>query len=256
MSTLAELHYEEKNVLTWLDRVCNENGLHYSMIGGTMLGAIRHKGFIPWDDDIDIFMSMSDFKHLKKIFQSEQYFLQTPETDIQMPFAMYKIRRNNSLMPEPEMESLKMHQGIWIDIFVYTNAGSTDFAKKMQEKLFLCLKSYRCRYLNRNIDPSRKLHKFLTQLPKGVQAWIDNCLLGLIRFFGSKKSDEYFALDVGKRCFYKKSYFEEQDRYQFEDQKFCGPRDYDGFLTYIYGKDYMTPNKWSHVPDCSMIQID
>ena len=100
MVTLDDIHFEEFSMLLFLDSICKKRDSNYSIIGGTMLGAVRHKGFVPWDDDIDVFMNIKDFNKIKDELSDPKYFVQTPESDIEMPFPMYKLRRNNSVMPE------------------------------------------------------------------------------------------------------------------------------------------------------------
>ena len=69
MATLREIQLTELEMLRYFDKLCREHGLRYSLIGGSMLGAVRHKGFIPWDDDIDTYMSIEDFRKFVKIFK-------------------------------------------------------------------------------------------------------------------------------------------------------------------------------------------
>ena len=70
-TSMTELQEKIFEIMKTFDRVCRENGLHYYMLGGTMLGAIRHKGFIPWHDDIDVGMPRPDFKKFEKIVRQE-----------------------------------------------------------------------------------------------------------------------------------------------------------------------------------------
>ena len=82
--TLDQIHAEELETLVDFDEFCNEHGLRYSLAGGTLLGAVRHKGFIPWDDDIDVGMPREDYERFLQIAQKEcgeEYFLQTVDTD-------------------------------------------------------------------------------------------------------------------------------------------------------------------------------
>ena len=130
MATLKTIQDTELQMMSFLDKECTRLGIRYCMVAGTLLGAVRHKGFIPWDDDIDIYMSMKDIDILKREFNSHEYFLQTPETDKEMPFIMLKIRKNGTFMPESGKEHLNMHQGVWLDIFVYTNAAKGRLNKK------------------------------------------------------------------------------------------------------------------------------
>lgn len=101
-------------------RICNENNLKYYLIGGTCLGAIRHKGFIPWDDDIDIALSRSDYNKLSLLCQSElhfDYFFQNNNTEKNHPQLFSRLRKNHTLFVEKRYKDFKLHHGIYIDIF-------------------------------------------------------------------------------------------------------------------------------------------
>ena len=94
-------------------RICEQNNISYFMDGGTLLGAVRHKGFIPWDDDIDVCMPPADYQKFIKIFKNDnKYFLQTIETDKYFHTLFAKIRKNNTCMVETENTYMKIHKGI------------------------------------------------------------------------------------------------------------------------------------------------
>ena len=98
-----------------LDAICKKYNIHYWLSSGTCLGAIRHGGFIPWDDDMDIEMFWEDYKKLEKVFnETEDYVLQTWKYDkfYTLPFA--KMRDKNTII----YNSLYKHAGIFIDIFI------------------------------------------------------------------------------------------------------------------------------------------
>lgn len=255
MATLEEIQEVELEMMSFLDSTCEKLGIKYNMMGGTMLGAVRHKGFIPWDDDIDVCMNLRDFRKLENGFSSECYFLQTPRTDREEVFAMYKLRKNGTNMVEPNVSCLNIHHGIWIDIFVYVNAARGQRLRRLQYTLFSCLRSYRCRFLHARRDPGRRVYVFLAKWPSKLSLAVDGMILKAIEIMGSKKSDSYFMLDVGKQYIYKKEFFDDIQRYEFENHKFLGVRNYDEYLTQIYGKDYMTPKKWGHIPDYSEVQL-
>jgi lipopolysaccharide cholinephosphotransferase len=109
-------------LLRIVDEVCTSNGLNYWLDSGTLLGAVRHGGFIPWDDDIDICMPREDYNKFINIASAllpSDLFLQNKDTDPNYPFYFSKVRDNNSTIieNEKEYEEVVYHQGIFLDIF-------------------------------------------------------------------------------------------------------------------------------------------
>lgn len=123
-------------ILLEIHRICVENHITYWLEAGTLLGAIRHKGFIPWDDDCDVSMPRQDYEKFLKIAQSklpESMFLQTKETDKDYPLPWAKIRKNGTLLIETgETGKENYHHGIFVDIFPYDYYESADVIKKLQ----------------------------------------------------------------------------------------------------------------------------
>jgi lipopolysaccharide cholinephosphotransferase len=112
------------DMLDELDRVCKAIGVEYFLIGGTALGAVRHAGFIPWDDDIDVGMVRADYEKFLAYAKDElrpEYFLQTPETDPHVNIAFAKLRRNGTTFRHWSERKLRMHPGIFLDVFPYDN---------------------------------------------------------------------------------------------------------------------------------------
>ena len=115
--TLQELHDEELRFLIWFDRFCEEHGLRYSLTGGTLLGAVRHKGFIPWDDDIDVCMPRPDFDRLLAMrdLLPDRYRIDDATTSrFVYPFA--KLFDTSVYVQEPAYEGV-MEEYLWIDLF-------------------------------------------------------------------------------------------------------------------------------------------
>jgi lipopolysaccharide cholinephosphotransferase len=105
----------ELEILLEVDRICRKNDIKYQLSGGTLLGAVRHQGFIPWDDDIDIIMLRNDYNKfiaLCKIELNNSYFLQIPETDDKTPSLYAKIRKNNTAYISYEYRNINYHHGI------------------------------------------------------------------------------------------------------------------------------------------------
>ena len=105
-----------------IKRICDKNNIDYILDSGTLLGAVRHKGFIPWDDDMDIAMTREEYNRfidVAKIELGEEYFLQTWDTDNNYPMPFAKVRLNDTRYIENVFENANMHQGIYVDIFPY-----------------------------------------------------------------------------------------------------------------------------------------
>lgn len=96
---------------------CKQHQINYSLAYGTLIGAIRHKGFIPWDDDIDVFMLPEDFIKFRELFHLEGYFLQNKETEEYYYLNFDKVRYLHSHAREKNYEKMLSNQGFFIDIF-------------------------------------------------------------------------------------------------------------------------------------------
>lgn len=119
---LRQLQLVELQILLAIDKICIENGIEYFLDSGTMLGAARHGGFIPWDDDIDIAMPRDSYERFLSIGQAalgNEYYLQTRETDPGVPFSFAKVRMNGTEMVERVANNATTHNGIWVDIFPF-----------------------------------------------------------------------------------------------------------------------------------------
>ena len=111
--------YEVK-VLDEFVKICKEHEIPYFITYGTLLGAVRHKGFIPWDDDIDVHLSPVDYYRFKEIMKdnpNSKVFYQALETEKYYPLPFAKLRMNNTMALETKMKGLPIHHGIYIDIF-------------------------------------------------------------------------------------------------------------------------------------------
>ncbi|MBR1762696.1 MAG: LicD family protein [Eubacterium sp.] len=120
LSDFDKLKVVELNILKEIVRICEKHGIKYYLAYGTLIGAIRHKGFIPWDDDIDIWMFREDYEKFAKIAPKElgeEFFYQDWKTEKEYPYNFAKVRMNGTEFKENLTNNMKMHQGIWVDIF-------------------------------------------------------------------------------------------------------------------------------------------
>ncbi len=149
---LEKLQNIEIRNLKELQRVCKIIGVEFFLYGGSLIGAVRHKGFIPWDDDLDIAFLRDDYekfineapKHLSK-----EYFLQSPYTDKKSPYFYSKLRLKGTKYIEYGNHKLKMEQGIYVDIYPIDKLPNDDelFLKRYSKfqkyiKLFILRQRY------------------------------------------------------------------------------------------------------------------
>lgn len=117
---LRQLQLAELEILDEFVRVCQAHDLRYYLVGGTLLGAVRHQGFIPWDDDIDVAMPREDYDRFAQIASEElgpQYFYQCPDTDPHYFLTYAKVRKNGTEVYEERFRNAQFHKGVFIDIF-------------------------------------------------------------------------------------------------------------------------------------------
>ena len=132
---LKEIQLIELDILKSVTDLCNENNINYFIIGGTLLGAVRHKGFIPWDDDIDIGMSREDYNKFIAVAKeklADDLFLQTFQTEPESPFYFAKVRKNGTKFVEYYCKKLKINHGVFFDIFPFDNIPDDDVLRKKQ----------------------------------------------------------------------------------------------------------------------------
>lgn len=133
--TTAEIQSKLLEIAVYFDDFCKKNDITYYLMGGSALGAMRHGGFIPWDDDIDVFMT---YKNYIKFFNAcevnldtDTYFLQKENTT-EWPLFFSKLRMNGTTFIEEDTKNRKMHKGFYIDIMCLNNVSKVKFYRYLQ----------------------------------------------------------------------------------------------------------------------------
>ena len=109
------------NIAKYLNDFCEEHSIKYCLMGGSALGAVRHKGFIPWDDDLDVFMRPDDYERFRELFtevgDTDKFYLQE-WGECEGKVTLAKLRLNHSSLIEKDLENWDIHQGVYVDIFI------------------------------------------------------------------------------------------------------------------------------------------
>lgn len=236
--------------------VCEEHHLHYWMMGGTLLGAVRHKGFIPWDNDIDLAMPRADYNRLLEIgptaFQAPMFF-QTPVTDGARFFNTYvKIRNSDGTAATWEEFESGMNCGIFIDIFCLDEIPDSPQERKVYFRRLACLTKMR-RFVM-DIPPKGGM---MNKVKYAFQKAVYQCVYHgpdaaeLYRIY-QREAGRYAgtgSLQLAHRDFgyhekfiWNKRDWEETVLLDFEDLKLNAPAGYDAVLKRQYGDYWIIPD--------------
>lgn len=238
---LDKLHSEILNILDEIVVICEKHNLKYYLIGGTLLGAIRHKGFIPWDDDLDIIMPREDYVKL-----TEQYFKELPpeykldwfNTNPNYNHIFAKIYNVNTLFEEELSENVHSKRGIFVDIFPMDVSNGYSLEVLIRKKIVNQIN--RLLVLSELKDEQTGLTKLLLQLFDAKQ--LQKMALFVMEW-KSKKGGKYYS-NFGSQYNIKRQThpivnFGSGVKKTFEDRIYNCPCNYEEVLTSIFGKNYM-----------------
>ncbi len=224
-------------------RICEKNGLRYFLVFGTLLGAVRHQGFIPWDDDMDVGMPREDYEKFLRIAPSElgeAFFLQTAATDPAYAFASAKIRLNGTALVEDYAVGSKQHNGIFLDIFPYDTLPKRGWQQWLHFRAAKCAKWAALGKTDYAfVNPKRRR---FAKLMSGVLFFLrkDGALRladKLRRFYERRHTGRYVETEWYKSVV-KDEDLVDMPTLSFEGYAFPVPHRYEQMLTEIYG-DYM-----------------
>lgn len=244
---LRKLQLVEVDMLKELDRVCRENDINYIIDAGTLLGAVRHGGFIPWDDDIDVRMLRKDYDKFCEVCKREldkKYFLQTYRTDEGYRWGYARILKNGTTFIRKNHQEIKSKNGIFIDIFPNDNLPEDFFGNKICTSLsWLCRKALYSQ-VGRNHAKgfwNRIGFVFLDSFPK---EWSYRVLEFLVRKYQNIETKKVRCFGWGSKeetIGFQKEWIEETCDIKFEDLIVRAPIKTHEFLVHSFGEDYMTP---------------
>lgn len=256
---LDEIWRVELEILDEIDRVCAENDLRYSLAYGTLLGAARHKGFIPWDDDIDIMMPREDYERLRLLWDKEAKagFILEDETmydDYVNNFA--KVRKDHTTFLQFESErSCSHHTGLFVDVFSGDRVAPSRIRRMIQYAEFaLCL------LYNRGYSSGAKGARGMAErillkvVPKRYHRRLSNAFgRASRRWNGNTKAKIVFPNDqTSLKRYYPADLFDDLIRVPFQGKEYLVFKNYDEILKLRYGNYMQLPPEeervWRHHP--------
>ena len=247
------------DMLVELDRVCRKHDIPYVITSGTLLGAVRHKGFIPWDGDADVAMLREDYERFKKLsseLKPEICWFQDHDTDPEYRWGYGKLLRTGTTYVRLGREHLKCKAGVFVDVFPMDDVPLSLPGQMLQDFYCFCLR----RVLYSEVDKyghgkGKPVYSMLSHIPvsfafRGLEKMAKksrNDSPNLVRVLSLNAVGKLFRInalyhksDLKSRYGMPKAWFTERAEYEFEGKKLYGTKDSDAFLFYSYG-DYMTP---------------
>lgn len=263
---LIEIQKIELEALAVLKDVCEKLNIKYFAIGGTALGAIRHDGFIPWDDDIDIGMPRLDYmKFINEApaLMPQKYHIQDPYNSEKTAYPYTKVRVDGTAFVEYSNRNVDMHHGIYIDIFPFDEVPDNEAYNKAQyeavqrlSRIFVWRQSPDMFYEPQNTAQHLKtvirhiLHYVLKLIPYGYL--IDRLDRQMTRYNGTNQQAMACLLFSRRNCEYglKNTLFPLKD-HKFENINIPIPNDFNTYLTTHYGDWRKLPpeeQRYGHKP--------
>jgi len=236
-------------ILLSIDVFCKQNNITYFLSGGTLLGAIRHKGYIPWDDDIDLMMPRNDYNNFIKTFNVKNLGIYSLNTNKQCRFPFAKVYDKRTLVAEDSFRE-KLEYGIFVDIFPLDVAADNNFRRFFQVhhsvfyqkllKLKLASKDSRWSNSEKTIIT---MGKFLLKLVKPY--YLSNKINKIAQKYSNKTTSSMGCMvwGYGIREILDIRHFTENTTVIFENLELTAPIGYHQYLESLYGEYLKLPPK-------------
>ncbi len=242
---LRKLQLIELEMLAEVDRVCRKNGIHYSLDGGTLLGAVRHKGFIPWDDDLDVMFMHDDYERFfeacKTDLDTTRFFFQDWRTDPGYRWGYGKLRRLDTEYIKAGQEKLKQRTGICIDVFDFESMPDGEKERRKFVRQMFCIRKILYSALGKTNEKNplmRLWYSILYLIPSSLVHKIKDRITAK---YNDKQTENVLCMMWPVKNYpygFSREIFSSYVDLDFEGMKGMSIQGYDRYLTEKYG-DYM-----------------
>ncbi len=239
---LRELQLVELGLLREFVRLCEAHGLRYYLAYGTLLGAVRHKGFIPWDDDVDVMMPRRDYARFSKLCTSElgpEFRWQSYSTDAHYPHLFGKLLKDETVLRQAPSGHLPFQQSVYIDVFPLDGGARRPWVVSLQRLTIRICKLRLGAGFNRK--PLKRTLAQLTRLiPRRLAIAVFEAMTRALPAHRSVRLISAGGPYGYRRQSFPSHWFGQGAPQIFEGHTLIGPTAVDEYLTQLYG-DYMTP---------------
>ena len=264
MNYLQKCQLEILDILT---QTLDKNGFTYWLAYGTVIGAVRHKGFIPWDDDIDICMPIDEYDRFAEIANDilpQGYFYQDKNTDKEYPYTFAKIRKDNTLFVQKPVAKYNMHHGVYVDIFPMIGVPDEKIKQKILLKKLLYLGKIAIAPTFQYSETTQKgKKKYMAKVLMILHSFIGEKILNkeimkLSHKYDCKKSHSWIEPLGGETYVINKNVFNDEKGFTmmiFEDKEYKCPERTDEYLKKIYGDYMQLPQEDKRISHHQLVEI-
>lgn len=260
---LKQIQEIQQELIREVVRICRKCEIHFNMVGGTMLGAIRHKGYIPWDDDADIGFLRTEYEKFREACRTEldheKFYIQDLRDTEGYRWGYGKLRRQGTEFVRLNQEFMPFEKGVSIDLMPFDNVPDGWLLKRIHFfRCFLYRKLFWSEVGSRVEENlwKRIVYKIMRRIPmkliiRSYQRFIDT---------GQRKKTQLVRIltfPTPKGVYgYERKWYTQLSKYSFEDMMLPGAKDYDGYLRVKYG-DYMElpPNEKRKIHPVSKLKL-
>jgi len=242
---LQQIQEIQQELISEVDRICRKCNIKYNMVGGTMLGAIRHKGPIPWDDDADIGFLREEYEKFRKACKTElnheKYYMQDFRDTPGYRWGYGKLRKKGTAFIRLQQEFMPYEQGIFIDLMPFDGVPNGWVERRLH--YLICFLFRKCLWseVGKRTEGNllyRFIYRLIDKIPENT---LKKEYSKFIHRSSSKKTElvRILTFPTPKDCMgYRRTWYEELDNYPFGRLTLPGAKDYDGYLKVKYG-NYM-----------------
>lgn len=239
---LRQLQMVELELLQEADRICKKCNIHYNIIAGTLLGSVRHGGFIPWDDDADIALLRGEYEKFREACQTEldssKFYFQDHTNTPGYRWGYGKLRRKGTLFLREHQEHMPYEQGVFIDVFPLDSVSDNHFVRTLQNFKLFCYRKIMYAPVGRVSGKNgfqRGIYKFLDKIPeKKLYGSFD-------KYIDKRKSKKTAWVRIltfptpNKEYGYKREWYENSKTIVFEGVEFSGIGEAKEYLAFKFG---------------------
>ncbi|MCI8514966.1 MAG: LicD family protein [Lachnospiraceae bacterium] len=242
---LRRLQTVQLEMLTEVDRICKKCGIQYNIIAGTLLGAVRHGGYIPWDDDADVAFLRPEYEKFRKAcrteLDTERFYFQDHRNTKGYRWGYGKLRRKGTVFLRENQEHMPYKQGVFIDIFPLDGVPDNYYLRSLKNLECFCVRKILWSKVGKVQEScfwKRQIYKWLDKIPeKSVFFYYHR----MIRQAGRRKTRMVRILmypTPNQEYGYYRNWYENGTDLEFEGKIFRGIKDYDSYLSFKFG-NYM-----------------